>query len=315
MTGQAGVILLLALLAASSAPAMEAPEAGEPLALVIEEGSVARQQVVALGRDLLVAGDARSDVAAIDGSIRVTGRVAGDVIVFGGDAVLASSARVEQDVYVVGGQLQAAAGSHIGGRAVSYSTLSAAWMTLLEGPDLGRSALSATVISSKLALLAAWLAWTLVVLSASGREALNTSEALSREPVRSFFVGLTGVLALLLSGVFLIAFASAVVGVPLRLLVAIAAIVLKLWGMVAVFHGLGLWLARRAGRRISPLNAAMLGLLVLGVAKLVPWVGPVVWTVATFLAVGAALTTKLGRLEPWIQPAPDGPVPSYSASP
>ena len=313
MRGQAGFILLLGLLVAGSALGME-PQADEPMALVIEEGSIARRQVVALGRDLMVAGDAKSDVAAIDGSIHVTGRVTGDVIVFGGDAILGPTARVEGDVYVIGGILRAAAGAQIGGRSVSYPTMSAAWMTLLEGPDLGRSSLSATVISSKLALMAAWLAWTLIVLSAAGREALNTSDAVSRQPLRNFLVGLTGVLALLLSGLFLSAFASSVVGVPLLALVAIAALLLKLWGMVAVFHALGVWVSARFKKRLTPLNAAILGLVILGALKLVPWLGPMVWTAATLLAVGAALTTKLGRLEPWIQPAPDQPMPSYSGS-
>jgi len=52
-------------------------------------------------------------------------------------------------------------------------------------------------------------------------------------------------------------------------------------------------------RRARPLNAATGGLLVLGLLKFLPWVGDWTWTVVTFIGVGAALSTKFGRREPW----------------
>jgi len=51
---------------------------------------------------------------------------------------------------------------------------------------------------------------------------------------------------------------------------------------------------------LVPLAAATVGLLLLAVVKLLPWVGIWAWTVATFIGVGAALSTKLGRREPWL---------------
>lgn len=271
-----------------------------PAALIIEEGSTARSQIVAVGRDLVVAGDAASDVVAINGSARIRGRVGGDVIVLGGSAILASTARVEGDVFVLGGRLETESGARIDGRSVSYPTISAAWVTLLEGPTLGLSAISPVVLGAKLALLAAWLALTLILLATSGREVLQTSAQIQWEPFRDFFIGLTGVLALLLTALLFSAFAAAVVGIPLLALVVILALMLKLWGMVAVFHAVGHWLGERViRRRILPLNCALIGLLVLGGLKLVPWVGTWVWTVATLIAVGASLVTKFGRREPW----------------
>ena len=53
-----------------------------------------------------------------------------------------------------------------------------------------------------------------------------------------------------------------------------------------------------------PLSAATVGLLLLGLVKLVPWFGIWAWTAATFIGVGAALSTKLGRREPWMIAAP-----------
>lgn len=298
-------LILLALLAGPPAAGSPATASAETPALRLEPGSVAGQQLVALGRDLVIEGEALSDVAALEGSVSITGQVAGDVIVLGGDVRLGASARVGGDVFVVGGMIAAAPGARIGGRSVSYPTASSAWLTLLEGPTLGLSALSPLVLGAKLALLASWAALVLLFFATGGRELLATSEQVAREPFRSFFVGLTGVLAVVLTALFFSAFAGALVGLPLLVLVVVLALVLKLWGMVAVFHAAGDWIARRIlRRRLRPLNAATLGLLVLGAVKLVPWVGIWVWTAATLIGVGASLATKLGRREPWFELEP-----------
>jgi hypothetical protein len=287
----------VALIAALPAPRSHAQEVA---ALTLAEGSVARHQLVAVGQDLEVRGQALSHVAALEGSVEVSGGVAGDVIVLGGSARLLEGSRIEGDVFVIGGVLEAASGSWIGGRGVSYPSVSEAWLTLLEGPSLGLEPWSPLVIGAKLALLTGWLALVLLLLSASGREVMNTSVSVVEEPFLNFAVGFVAVLALVLSALFFSAFAALLVGLPLVFLAVLLALLLKLWGMVAVFHAVGAWLAERlAPRRPLPLSAAALGLLVLGGLKFVPWLGLWTWWVASFVGIGAALGTKFGRREPW----------------
>ncbi len=301
----AALLPVLLLSFAAEAGASPTDEAAAHRGLVIGAGSVASRQVVALGRDLQVDGEAAADVAAINGSVEVTGSVRGDVIVLGGDARLGSDAWVGGDVFVLGGKLAAAPGARIDGRSVAYPTLGSAWVILLGGPSLGQPSVSPVVVGAKLALIAGWLAWTLLLFAIGGRGLLSTSEAIREEPFRSFFVGLSGVLALFLTALLCSAFAAALVGVPLLLLVVLVALLLKLWGMAALFHALGHWLAGRLSkRRWMPLNAAVLGLCVLGAIKILPWVGAWAWTVASFIAVGASLTTKFGRREPWFEGVP-----------
>lgn len=301
--------LAVALLAAAQPPAAAGGK-GAGLerggaALVLAEGSVARRQLVAVGRHLDVAGHAFADAVALDGTVTVSGRVDGDVLALGGDVRLAPTARVGGDVFAVGGAIRAEPGAVIAGRSVSYPDASAVWLTLLEGPALGLSAASPLVVGGKLALLAGWLALAIAFFAVSGRSMLSTSRGVAEEPLRSFATGVVGVLALLLTALLFSAFAAALVGVPLLALAVLLAVVLKLWGMVAVFHALGDWLGRRLlGRAPQALHAATLGLAVLGLIKFLPYVGVWAWTVATFLGVGAALVTKFGRREPWFEPAP-----------
>jgi hypothetical protein len=295
-----GVLLLAAAPAAAQPRSPGEPAERQP-ALRIEAGSVANQ-LVGVGRDVIVHGEALADVAALDGSVEVSGRVAEDIVVLRGNVRLAPTARVEGDVFVVGGTIRAAPGARIGGRMVSYPNASNAWLTLLEGPTIGLGFASRLVLGAKLALLAAWAALLLLFFAASGRQVLETAGGVQREPFRSFFIGLTGVVSLVLTGLFFSAFARGVVGVPLLVLVVLLAMVLKLWGMVAVFYALGDWISRHLlKRRFQPLNAATIGLLVLGAIKFLPWFGVLAWTTATFIGIGAALSTKFGRREPWFE--------------
>jgi hypothetical protein len=263
---------------------------------------LARHQLVAIGRDLIVDGEAYGDVAAVEGSVEISGRVTGDVVVLGGGVRLLPTAQVGGDVSALGGVIRAEPGARVEGRMVSYPTASSAWISLLEGPSLGLGFASRLVVGAKLALLAAWAALLLLLFAASGREVLGTADGVRREPFRSFFVGLTGVLALTLTGIFFSVFTGGLVGVPLLVLVVLLSLILKLWGMVAVFYALGEWLARRVfRRRPRPLNAATLGLLVMGAVKFLPWVGVWTWTAASLIGIGAALSTKFGRREPWFE--------------
>ena len=168
-----------------------------------------------MGRDLIIDGEARSHAVALDGSATVTGRVEGDLIVLGGDVTLGEQARVAGDVYVLGGRIHAAPGADIGGRSVAYPEASDLWVTLLEGPAIGHSAASRIVIGAKLALLAFWTLVLLLVFATSRRRLLATSDAVREEPFRNFFVGLTGVAAMMLTALFFSAFAGALLSVPL----------------------------------------------------------------------------------------------------
>jgi hypothetical protein len=175
-------------------------------------------------------------------------------------------------------------------------------MTFVEGPSLGLAATSPLVLGAKVALLAAWAALLLLLFAASGRQMLETADDVRREPFLSFFTGLTGVAALVLTALAFSIFLGGLAWAPMLALVALLLVVLKLWGMVAVFHAVGDWLAvHLLHRSLRPLNAATLGLLLMGAVKFIPFVGVWVWTAATLIGIGATLATKFGRREIWFE--------------
>ena len=301
--------LVLATVAVASVATAQPPEGlpaseGSTPAYHLQEGSIARSRIVAVSKDLVIDGEARSHAVAISGSARITGKVAGDVIVLDGNALLAATAKIGGDVYVLSGSIDAEPGATIGGRSVAYPDASTLWVSLIQGPVMGLESTSPVVLGAKLALLAFWAFLCLLLFAVSRRELLSTSDSVRLEPFRNFFLGLTGIAAMTLTALFFSAFAGALLGVPLVILVLVIALVLRFWGMVAVFHAIGAWLSKRFEVRPPlPLTAATYGLLVLGVLKFLPWIGIWTWSVATFIGVGAALSTKLGRREAWFEAA------------
>ena len=290
--------LLLALLLLV-APAGADDGAERPTAIVLEATSVAGSQIVALGRDVIVDGKALAGVAAVQGSVRIAGSVEGDVVVLSGDVDLGPSARVDGDVFVLGGSIDTGQGASVSGRSVAYPTAPGALLVLAEGPALGLSPFSSVVLGGKMALLAAWLVTAALLAATAGGAVRATATSVGEEPVRNLGIGLVAVSALFLTGLFFASFLGVTVGVPMVVLLVLAALILKLWGMVAVFARLGTLLRRRRGAATDLLAACAVGLLVLGAVKFLPWVGSLAWTAATLVGIGATVATKFGRREAW----------------
>ncbi|HVS65397.1 MAG TPA: hypothetical protein VMT85_18040 [Thermoanaerobaculia bacterium] len=311
----AAVVALLGLVGVRPIPAQQASEpseAGESgverstPAIHLERGSRSSRQIVAIGRDLVIDGEALRNAVVLDGEARIGGSVAGDVIVLGGDAIVSATGHVAGDVYALGGEVHNE-GGRVDGRAVAYPAAPAGWLLLIEGPSVGLDPFSPLVLGAKLALLAAWLAVSLLLVVTFPRPLADTAREVSVEPFRCFFTGVVGVATAALGVVLTSGFASAIVGVPLILVVVLAALALKLWGSVAVFLALGAWVLSRLGRRRAELlEAIMVGLVLLGLTKLLPYAGVVVWTTLTLIGIGAALRTKFGSREPWLAPSPAG---------
>ncbi|MCY3929183.1 MAG: polymer-forming cytoskeletal protein [Acidobacteria bacterium] len=292
--------LLACVAVAGGCTPAERPVESAGEAVVVEAEAVVRDQVIAVGRDLELRGEARSDAVVLSGDARVDGVVSGDVIVLDGDVHLGSPARVGGDVFVLGGEVNAESGAAVEGRTVAWPRAPSSLLILAEGPLMGRSPLSPAVAMLNLALLLAWLLVSVVLVWGFDSSLLGTAQSVLERPFRNFFVGLVAVLAVGLTFGLVTAVAPAMIGVPLLVVCAVAAMVCKLWGTVAVFMAVGTrLLPKRGGTAGRAMAAVLVGLLALGLVKMVPWVGGWAWTIVTCIGVGAALDSKLGRRDPW----------------
>lgn len=294
------LVLCAVAIAALSCAAAERSPGSDATAVVIGPDAVARDQLVAIGRDLELRGEARSDAVVLNGAARIDGAVQGDVIVLGGDVELGPSARLGGDVFVLGGRVDAESGAVVAGRTVAYPRAPSSLLVLAEGPVFGQAALSSVVAMLNLALLLAWLLVTLVLVAGFDPALTATAQSVLERPFRNFFAGLVAVLAVAVTFAVLTAVAPALLGVPLLAVCGLAILVCKLWGTAAVFLAVGArLLPDRLGLAGRPLAAALCGLLALGLIKMAPYVGGWTWTIVTCVGIGAALDSRLGRRDPW----------------
>jgi len=293
------IAAFLAVLAGLGCGAADAQE--PPAAIRIAPDVTASGTVVGLGRDVVLEGRALAGVTVLRASVRVAGEVRGDVVVLGGNATLDAGARVSGDVLVFGGGIDSVAGAVVEGRSAAYPAVARSWLVLAEGPALGLSPFSRAVLGAKSALLLGWTLLVAVLLLTAERGVVVTAGSIGRQPLQGFAIGIAAVMAMIAAAILIAGFLDGLIGVPVLVLLVVAALVLKLWGVVACCC----WLGSRVGAKGrwvpgDALRHAFLGLAILGVVKFVPWVGTWTWTAASLVGIGATLATKFGRDEPWL---------------
>ena len=159
-----------------------------------------------------------------------------------------------------------------------------------EGAGAGPSVLGGL----HLIALSAWLAVALALLyffaSPLARAAMSAEEDWSG----SLLAGALGVLTLFLArGRGARRCCPSAVAIPIALASAAVAVVAKIFGMAALFLLLGQKLLKSVAPARRPAALAA-GFVVLGGVSLLPFVGALVWSVASIVAVGVALLSRFG---------------------
>ncbi|MGE5344816.1 MAG: hypothetical protein ACM3JH_02585 [Acidithiobacillales bacterium] len=292
--------LALALLLASPFAAAQPGFGGETL--VVPRGTLRPGDVVALGRPLEIDGDVAGAAIATFGGVRVTGRVTGHLVSIGGDVVLAGHGRVDGDVLAVGGAVRfvgpASAGSSVGGSVRSLDALETAYVSELKTSPLAGASVSPLLVSFRLFLLLLWLVISLALLRLGPRALGKAASAIPGRLVLLGAVGAGAVLAGTLFSAGLLLLLPARPGLWLVLAVVMLLFVAKLLGLAALFLAVGRRLLRgerRNGAFFGDPAALTAGLLVLGLLSLVPVLGPILWGLASVVAIGLALRTAVVR--------------------
>lgn len=246
-------------------------------------------------------------VVAIGGSVRVLGRVNGDVVAIGGGVYLGPKANVRGSVTSIGGLVRREDGAQVRGEVVElgvgmpFMPAALAWGF---DPDVfsGWFRLIGTALRISLLLLI-----TLLIAAVADRPVSRIASKVSEDPWLSGFVGVAAeilfVPILVVTVVFL---AISIVGIPLLLLLPFALVALFL-GLLVGFAGV----ARRVGRLAvgdlrGPMVATAVGVVLVAAGTILArllWLAPgPIWPLAMAVsAVGlfleyVAWTTALGAL-------------------
>lgn len=262
--------------------------------LLCARAASAEGPVVAVGRPLDIAAPVAGRVLSVGGDLRIRSRVDGDVVSWGGNVVLSGAGRVAGDLIVFGGEVSGVEGK-VAGRILTPGSLAAIY--LAEARQLpwrhAPGSRPAVLVGIRLFVLALWLAAATVVLWLFGSPVARAAVCLEESPGNAAAAGiLTIALLFLLTVTALAALPPAAADAAAVLFLALAA-GLKIFGMTGLFLFLGQKLTRRHAPRARP-AAMALGVLTAGLLSLIPVAGPILWSAASIFAVGAAAYTRFG---------------------
>jgi hypothetical protein len=238
--------------------------------VLVDRGETTSDVVVADG-DVTVRGTVDGSIVVADGDVTIRGRVTGDVVTFAGQAILGRRAQVDGDLFYGDEKPQVARGAQFDGKTEK-----------IDAKDFGIGASIAIWIAVTVSTLV--LGLLLVLLFPKAADAVaRTFKA------RKGMVALTGVLALILLPVIAVGLLITVVGIPLGVGLLLALLPLYGLGYIAGAFLVGRLIMSKSSRIL----AFVVGLVILRVLAIVPFLGPVLWTVAVVLGLGALLLAAL----------------------
>jgi len=253
--------------------------------------------ITSVRRDIVVSQDVPGRVVSVLADVRIAARVSGDVIVWGGNVSFAPGGAVAGDLVVFGGDIELPEGTTVApveGRVSTPGSLLHLYLAeMRRAPWEGRAVGTSVLSGLHLLALAAWLAVALALLwffsSPLSRAAMLAGEDWSG----SLLAGALGVLTLFLAAGAALALLPAPLGIPIALASAAVAVVAKVFGMAALFLLLGQKIVKSVAPARRPVALAA-GFAVLGGISLLPFIGALVWSVASIVAVGVALVSRFG---------------------
>ena len=253
--------------------------------------------ITSVRRDIVVSQDVPGRVVSVLADVRIAARVSGDVIVWGGNVSFAPGGAVAGDLVVFGGDIELPEGTTVApveGRVSTPGSLLHLYLSEMRRAPWEGSAVGTSVLSGlHLLALAAWLAVALALLwffsSPLSRAAMLAGEDWSG----SLLAGALGVLTLFLAAGAALALLPAPLGIPIALASAAVAVVAKVFGMAALFLLLGQKIVKSVAPARRPVALAA-GFAVLGGISLLPFIGALVWSVASIVAVGVAFVSRFG---------------------
>jgi hypothetical protein len=257
------------------------------LSLALLPAGIARaSDRVRIGGDVVVEkGVMVKDAVAVGGNVTVNGVVKNSAVAVGGSVFLSPDAIVRRDVVAIGGAIFREEGARIGGDIVELSIpgLAAVW------PFIDGETSFGWLAAFEIITFAGLLALALLVVALLPGSIDLISKSVRQNTLKVALSGILGALVVIPLAVFLV---ITVIGLPLVVLEIVLIGCAMFVGYIAMALFLGGRLAAAIKRPgLNMLWMTSMGLVILWVIGWVPFLGPVVKSVAVVLGFGAVLVT------------------------
>jgi hypothetical protein len=237
--------------------------------VLVDRGQTTKDVLVADG-DVTVRGIVDGDLAVADGDVTIRGRVTGDVVTLAGKAILGRRAHVGGDVLYADKKPQVAPGAQVSGDVKKFKP-----------DDIAGGALGLR-IAVWLGVTISMLVLGLLLLVLFPRAADAVARAAKARTGRAALIGLLTFFLLPIIGFVAL---ITVVGIPLGAGLLLA--LLPIYGLA--YTASAFVVGRQVRKKGSPILAFVVGLLILRVLAFVPFLGGLIWFLATILGLGALL--------------------------
>lgn len=294
------------------APAASSDDADGDGAAEALRSSRGRDRFVTGGSLRIERGEVVHDVSVIGGSLDVWGTVTGDIDVMGGSTHIHEGARVRGDVSTVGGPLTVSDGARIDGDVdVVGGPLHRGERARIKG-DVnnevsplgggGSRAKGASTLARRaghaVTRTALLFAFGAVMLALWPRRMEALKAEIAARPMRSFALGVLGVLGAIALAV---ALCVTLIGIPFAVVGLLLAVIAVVAGGCAVLETAGAGLFGHRTR--NPYVHLAIGCLGLLVVSAIPYVGGAICAAVALIGAGALVATRLAGL---IRPRPRG---------
>ena len=276
-----------------------------------------------IGTDIVAKGDIDGPVSLVSGNLYILGRVNGAISVIGGDATILGT--VSGPVSVVGGNIRISgtingSASTVGGRIERTPGASIVGETSTVGGSLNmfgphfvhdwkfnhNGKPTHALFWWRALMLVWWIGASALAVLIMPRPLENAARQLGAEPARTGAIGLlfwVVYLFILLMSVLLCFF---IIGFPMLGLLVLGWLAVKWFGMTVVFLWFGRGLFQRLGwTATSDFLPVFAGAVVLGLLRMIPILGFLIWFVVDLLGAGIAILAFARSRQ---QPPPPQPI-------
>lgn len=306
--------------------------------VVVHKGEKVRSVVVTQG-SATIDGEVEEDAVVINGKLRINGRVHGDAVNVGGGLMLGTDARVDGNaVGVLGGIFMGTnslvhgdavgiggitkrPGARVAGDSVPISIPSLSHLIGEDGLEMpewmARSFRQLVLKGRPLSFYVGW-SWMLAGVFALGYAVLlalfpkpvaTTAQMLDERSVTSFLMGLLALPLLAFLSLILAVTGVGLIVVPFLLAAFVLAV---LFGKAGLLCHLGGAVLRQLKGTPAPFAAFVVGVALISLFYLIPFVGLLAWAVLTMWGLGAALLALFGSFRKERAPAQRTPAASWT---
>ena len=270
--------------------------------IVVAEDEV-QNNVVSFGGNVLIEGEVKEGVVSFGGEVTISGEVGDVVLGFGSNITLKSTAIVQGDVFILGGELTKEPGCTIEGDTVYFGTSDEVSQFLKEGfAGVFGFSLFPILIILKLITLVIWFILAIILVAIFPKQISYASNQIRTSFWPIFGTGILSIIiftGLILFSVFL---CFILIGIPILLALVAIGIIIKIFGRVVVFYFLGDWIFKAfGGKQTSGLLAVILGLLLFGLLGFLPIIGSLFAFFLSIIGWGVVVRTKFGSVENWFK--------------